>query len=246
MSQQACAAPGARSSLACSSTPPRSQPFTIAVDPMPSPSCTCSVGAPKCSFPEPRIEAHSPLFATLVLSVTHPDKPTSRSTRWHVEMRTTGPPAATRCLDVPPLLPSHSPTALSGRHGSGSLSLPPNPGTSRSRQAVRPGRRASAPQVAERRERRSRRRERRASALSRVCTRARGASGRPFAGRCARWRERLRVRPVCVRSCASRSARYCIALCVSPLLCARDACIGRVDRSLVDAVWCAVRDRRDS
>ena len=62
-------------------------------------------------------------------------------------------------------------------------------------------------------------------------TRARGASGRPFAGRCARWRERLRVRPVCVRSCASRSARYCIALCVSPLLCARAACIGRVDRS---------------
>ena len=127
--------------------------------------------APPC-FPEPRIEAHSPLFATLVLSVTHPDKPTSRSTRWHVEMRTTGPPAATRCLDVPPLLPSHSPTALSGRHGSGSLSLPPNPGTSRSRQAVRPGRRASAPQVAERRERRSRRRERRASApRSRACVR---------------------------------------------------------------------------
>ena len=131
-----------------------------------------------------------------------------------------------------PWLPSHSPTALGGRHGSGSLSLPPNPGTSRSTSCSA---RAAGKRAAGRRASRASEPPSRATServLARVYASPRRLSGRPFAGRCARWRERLRVRPVCVRSCASRSARYCIALCVSPLLCARDARIGRVCRCL--------------
>ena len=141
--------------------------------------------------------------------------------------------AASRFLrrfdDVRPIAALPSPTALSGRHGSGSLSLPPNPGTSRStscsaraagkRAAGRRASRASVPPSRATSER----------ALSRVYASPRRLSGRPFAGRCARWRERLRVSPVCIRSCASRCARCCIALCVSRCsqFCARDGRIGR-------------------
>ena len=42
-----------RASTACSLVPPNFPRFAIAVDPMPRPSCPCSVGAPKCCFPEP-------------------------------------------------------------------------------------------------------------------------------------------------------------------------------------------------
>ena len=81
-----CAWPYA--SIACSLIPPNFRRLAIAVDPMPHPSCPCSVGAPKRCFPEPWTEAHSLLFATLVLPVTRLDKPASRSTWQCVEILT--------------------------------------------------------------------------------------------------------------------------------------------------------------